>query len=936
MALLLASAENAQQKKLLQKHKAIADLRLAQNLKKLCYETWMSAPEKTVRIVSAVNQLNKICETKEVSAIAAWISGIGKITNGEMKAALNFLEKAEQTFQELAKPIEAAETEVSKLYALAVLGRYEEALECSLKARGIFLENGEYLSAGKIEHNIGNIYQRQDRYAEAEEILQLARKRFSPEKDKNKIIQIENSLANALSHQNKFRESEAIYRQALKLSEEAELEVTQAEIESNLGYLSLFQGRYDRALQLFESSRRRYVSMKMPHQTSIAEQEIADTYFELNLIPEAENLYRKIIPIFNQLEMKAEKARALVYFARTLINSEDYYEAHEVLKESKQIYAAEKNIVGKAIVMLAEAQLYFKEKDFEKAATFAHKAEKILNNAGAVGRSIQALLLRGNANRKSGKSKQARHLFEKALDPATSQNIPQAELICFTLLGLSAVAGQDFEKAENYFLKAIELTEKLRAPLTAEDFRTAFITDKLTPFYEISRIYLSRKTVEATEKAFQFTELSRSRALLDLLGGDFAKSSENDGENKDLSGKKDQLREELNRLHRQLNSPLKAINADLAEISKGIQQRESELSEIIRQIGARQSSNSPNIFQPIEVDKLQKLLGNETALIEFTSFDGKFSAFVVTDEAISAIEIPATEKDLSELLKQFRFQIDLMRNLSGKNEIDESIYRTRTILSRLYAVFIKPLEHLIGFRRLIIVPHQDLNYVPFHALFDGFGYLLETREILYAPSAGILEYCVKKPQVKLENALFFGVADEKNPQVREEILDLSELFTDSSCFLDEKATQKSLFENAKKADILHLACHGKFRADNPLFSSLQLGNGLLTVRDVYKLDLQNCGLVVLSACETGISKVAKGEELLGLIRGFLCAGAPCLILSLWQVEDESTYQLMKVFYGKLLEGSAPSAALRLAQIEIMEKYPHPFFWSPFFAVGRWT
>jgi len=137
-----------------------------------------------------------------------------------------------------------------------------------------------------------------------------------------------------------------------------------------------------------------------------------------------------------------------------------------------------------------------------------------------------------------------------------------------------------------------------------------------------------------------------------------------------------------------------------------------------------------------------------------------------------------------------------------------------------------------------------------------------------------------------------------------------------------------------QADLVHLACHAQFRPDNPLFSSLQLGDGWLTVRDTYKLTL-NCGLVTLSACDTGVNAVAPGDELIGLARGFLSAGSPSVLLSLWTVDDEATAQLMMKFYEDLSNTESPSKSLRRAQIKLLEEKSHPFFWSPFFLVGRW-
>jgi CHAT domain-containing protein len=134
--------------------------------------------------------------------------------------------------------------------------------------------------------------------------------------------------------------------------------------------------------------------------------------------------------------------------------------------------------------------------------------------------------------------------------------------------------------------------------------------------------------------------------------------------------------------------------------------------------------------------------------------------------------------------------------------------------------------------------------------------------------------------------------------------------------------------------VLHLACHGVFRPDSPFFSSLRLADGWLTVRDAYSLKLR-AGLVTLSACETGVNAVAPGDELIGLARGFLYAGTPSLLVSLWTVDDEATTQLMQHFYTALLAGKRPAAALREAQLTLRREMPHPFFWASFVPIGRW-
>jgi CHAT domain-containing protein len=170
--------------------------------------------------------------------------------------------------------------------------------------------------------------------------------------------------------------------------------------------------------------------------------------------------------------------------------------------------------------------------------------------------------------------------------------------------------------------------------------------------------------------------------------------------------------------------------------------------------------------------------------------------------------------------------------------------------------------------------------------------------------------------------------------VREELAALAPLFPESIALLDDQATLAALREHAPAADVLHLACHGQFRPDNPLFSALRLGDGWLTVREAYGLEL-NCGLATLSACETGVSAIAPGDELIGLARGFFSAGAPAVLVSLWTVDDESTATLMSLFYGRLCAGDRPAAALRFAQCQLLRQRAHPFFWSPFVLLGRW-
>jgi CHAT domain-containing protein len=182
--------------------------------------------------------------------------------------------------------------------------------------------------------------------------------------------------------------------------------------------------------------------------------------------------------------------------------------------------------------------------------------------------------------------------------------------------------------------------------------------------------------------------------------------------------------------------------------------------------------------------------------------------------------------------------------------------------------------------------------------------------------------------------LALGVAGAQLPQVAQELAAVAAVHgRQAELWLDGQATQAALAAEAPAADLLHLACHGQFRADNPAFSFLQLADGPLTLHDVRALRLK-ARLVLLSACETGQSRVAPGDELLGLVRAFTLAGAQGVLASLWAVEDGATALLLADLHQALRDGAHPAQALQQAQAAAAAAGEHPFHWAAFALHGQ--
>jgi CHAT domain-containing protein len=177
------------------------------------------------------------------------------------------------------------------------------------------------------------------------------------------------------------------------------------------------------------------------------------------------------------------------------------------------------------------------------------------------------------------------------------------------------------------------------------------------------------------------------------------------------------------------------------------------------------------------------------------------------------------------------------------------------------------------------------------------------------------------------------VADPLIPAVTEEAKSVAQHLPRAEILSDRRATVQALLTKAPGRSVLHFACHGMFRADSPMFSSLKLHDGWLTAADVMRMDL-NDALVTLSACESGRNEVYAGDEIIGLTRGFLGAGAATLVASLWLVQDGTTAWLMERWYEQLSDGVGRAAALRNSQLALKERFSHPYYWAPFVLIGQ--
>ena len=339
----------------------------------------------------------------------------------------------------------------------------------------------------------------------------------------------------------------------------------------------------------------------------------------------------------------------------------------------------------------------------------------------------------------------------------------------------------------------------------------------------------------------------------------------------------------------------------------------------------------------LDAATLQKMLRADEVVVAYHALPDRLVAWVLSNDGVreATFATPLPKADLARLVDAYRDAlIKLNPNASG-------------IGDQIGSLLLAPLGIEAG-KRIVIVPHGPLHYLPFQALrLDGL-YLIERNPISIAPSISIAARLVERTPTAAAQLVAFGnpsispdVADPL-PGAEREVQELARQFPDAKLFFNAEANKTNFRASAPGARLLHVAAHATADSLDPLHSKVLLAdeNGqpnYLEARDVLEMDLGNVAMIALSACESGLGRIDNGDEVLGFTRSFLSAGTSTLLASLWPVSDAATEKLMTTLYADLVKGEQVQDAMRDAQRAVMAdpETAHPFFWAPFNLIGNW-
>ena len=850
-------------------------------------------------------------------------------------AAIEMHGRAAALFEEVGDHSQLARTLSSSLQPLLLLGRYDEALTASERARAIFSREQDSLRLARLEINIGNIYHRQDRFAEALAYYERAYAGLAAHDDAEGMAAVLSNLSLCYISLNEFSRALEFHKTARQHCEQKAMPILVAYADYNIAYLYFLRGEYGRAVQMLREASISAQKAQDAYQMALCNLDLSEIYLELNLVTDAADLGRQAHESFQHLGFGYEAAKALAFAALAASRQGQAFEGIKLFAKAREMFLRDQNQVWPSLIDLYQALVLFNEGRLFEARGLCNTAREFFRKSGLSAKAALADLLMVRIALKMNDARTARqHCQSARVDLERLQSgilTYQTEF----LAGEIERASGDEQQAYESYLRARDALEILRGSLRGEELKIAFFQNKLEVYEHLVNISIKK---EDLEQAFTCMQQGKSRSLTDQLIQSSSAPAD-DSAQSELVRSIRTLREELNwyynLIEREQLRPEEHSITRIQKLEQEARQRESSLMRALKDASVVEANQAG--FQAsyaVSLAEVREAIPRDTVLLEYFSIQDRYVACAISRETLEIRPVTVHSR-VKKLLQLLQFQLSKFRLDPGYVKTFQGSMLESTIshLKGLYEELIAPIADLLQGQQLMVLPHGLLHYVPFHALHDGEGYLIDRYSVSYAPSASVYALCRSKEVNRGGSSLIFGIDDAQAPLILDEVRTLRTMLPDAKLFTGSEATEDVLRREGKSCRMLHIATHGYFRQDNPMFSSIRLGNSYLSLYDLYQLKLP-VELVTLSGCATGLNVVTGGDELMGLVRGLLQAGAQSLVLSLWDVHDESTKQFMLDFYRYMQPNESKSVALRGAMLAVRKDWPHPYYWAPFLLIGK--
>jgi CHAT domain-containing protein/tetratricopeptide (TPR) repeat protein len=883
--------------------------------------------EQALKIAKEIADL--IRQKQAPEDLAKALRRVGNIANKgrNFAEALKAYQAAQSIWRNLKNPRELLKATATCGVILENWSRPLDALALYQAAQTQANKLGDHLLEAQQWQRVGRIsFRWLNRYAQAEKAYQRASQ--LAQQSGNLTIKLSNQLniARIKERLGLYEEAFSITEKVEKLAKESELPVVHMDSLLTQSSIRWARADYLAALQAQTQALSLAQTHDQPAMQIIAFNRGGLIAWSLNDTDKALDNYDKALELaLKGLDLGEVAAtynnRGLVY--RHLAS---YPLALADFQQALNIFTEQQNLWGQGYAQRNIGITYFLMGHAPKAINNIQQAIAVSSKIGDRTNLAKALLALGDAQYAHQNTLSARKNYQLALDEA--KNIPIPEVSWRALFGLAKLDqnAADTPAALKHLREAIEIVEQLRARIKIEDLQDGFLQDKLQLYDTMIRLLLDN---DQFREAFDYSERSRGRSFIDLLGNQ--QISLHSNADQAAWKKQRSLKGAIENLKRSLQHAEEASRSSLQQRLSEAQRQYSEF-QLELKLNHPQLSNFVSVHtEPIQA--IQKRLEANTKLLVYHLLPQELVAWIVSP---TQLQVTRTSIDRAELAQRIT---GLRRRLQTLEDVKTEL----AILSRF--LLAANLPHLRGAGQVGIIPHRELHRMPFACLSIDTEHLIDKFAVFYLPSANILQHTYKPlgQSMKPNRVLALG-----NPDFGSEAYDLPFAqkeaerivwdYPNTDLLTGAKAMETSLLENAHSYDTIHLATHGEYNETYPLLSSIFLcpdkhNDGQLTAQEIFSLRL-NADLVVLSACQSGLGKLSNGDDIIGLNRAFLYAGAPQLISTLWRVNDVSTALLIKHYY-RFAKTMPKAEALRQAQRKVRERYPHPSHWAGIFLTGDW-
>ncbi|HMU46058.1 MAG TPA: CHAT domain-containing protein [Chitinophagaceae bacterium] len=454
------------------------------------------------------------------------------------------------------------------------------------------------------------------------------------------------------------------------------------------------------------------------------------------------------------------------------------------------------------------------------------------------------------------------------------------------------------------------------------------------------QLYNFTSDKEYLEQAWQFDQRNKASVLsLNVRENEWKKKSDI---NPVLLEEEESAMSAITRLS--LRAQQISDSTELSRINSNIRDIEISLGKTREKLKQDPSYKKLNIYDNTpSIADFQNQLGINTGLISFHLSETELLAILITKNDVGYYKLPVG-KEFFDQLESFQKEL--------YNTSPEHRYNGKNISSDLYQKLMFPFSKRFSqLKRLVIIPDDELNYLPFEALVDENNhYLVESFSFTYQYSAALLE----SKEGRTKNTATFSLAPysskgyvQGNQEIFSQLASSSKEISNTrgKKLLDSNATKENFLKNSNKYNIIHLATHASIDNSDPLASFIAFSPNekdfKLYAREVYNLHMDSVHLIILSACETGTGKLVKGEGLMSLSRAFTYAGCPNIITSLWKAEDKTTAYLGNRLHKYLDEGLGYDVALQRSKIDLLKsrdidpRFKTPDYWSHLILIGNY-